>query len=235
MAHDDRRRLRRGGRRPERGRRRFRPPGVTSLEGLLFPDTYQVSNGESEAQVIERMIALMERVGQPGGHRRQGRERSARRPYGILTIASMIEREAKTRRGPAEDRPGDLQPARHRHAAGRSTPRVRYGTQQAGSTRTRSRSASSARPPGRTTRTSTPGCRRRRSPTPAGRRSRPPSTRRRTRASATRCAPTCPTDVDVPVPVLRARQRGRRPRLRRRPASSTRPTSTRPRAAGLLD
>ena len=25
----------------------FQPPGVTSLEGLLFPDTYQVSNGES--------------------------------------------------------------------------------------------------------------------------------------------------------------------------------------------
>ena len=25
----------------------LRPPGVTSLEGLLFPDTYQVSNGES--------------------------------------------------------------------------------------------------------------------------------------------------------------------------------------------
>ena len=37
-------------------------PGVTSLEGLLFPDTYQVSNGESEAQVIERMIGQMERV-----------------------------------------------------------------------------------------------------------------------------------------------------------------------------
>ena len=41
----------------------FRPFGVTSLEGLLFPDTYQVSNGESEGQVISRMIAQMERVG----------------------------------------------------------------------------------------------------------------------------------------------------------------------------
>ncbi|HEY3486379.1 MAG TPA: endolytic transglycosylase MltG, partial [Ilumatobacteraceae bacterium] len=40
----------------------LRPPGVTSLEGLLFPDTYQVSNSESEGQVVERMVALMERV-----------------------------------------------------------------------------------------------------------------------------------------------------------------------------
>ncbi len=72
----------------------WRPPGVTSLEGLLFPDTYQVSNAESEGQVIERMISLMERVG--------GQEdietRSAafgRTPYEILIIASLIEREAK--------------------------------------------------------------------------------------------------------------------------------------------
>ncbi len=75
-------------------RSKYQPPGVNSLEGLLFPDTYQVSNSESEAQVVERMVALMERVG--------GQEdidtRSAeldRSPYEILIIASMIEREAK--------------------------------------------------------------------------------------------------------------------------------------------
>lgn len=72
----------------------WQPVEVTSLEGLLFPDTYQVSNAESEAQVVERMVALMERVG--------GQEdietRSAvfgRTPYEILIIASLIEREAK--------------------------------------------------------------------------------------------------------------------------------------------
>lgn len=71
----------------------WQPDGVTSLEGLLFPDTYQVSNAESEGQVIERMIALMERVG--------GQEdivnRSAaqgRTPYESLIVASLIEREA---------------------------------------------------------------------------------------------------------------------------------------------
>ena len=71
----------------------FQPPGVTSLEGMLFPDTYQVSNAESEGQVIERMIALMERVGDQedivNAAAAQGRS-----PYEILIIASMIEREA---------------------------------------------------------------------------------------------------------------------------------------------
>src|SRR5215216_4873598 len=40
----------------------YRPSGVTTLEGLLFPDTYQVSNADNEAQVVERMVTLMERV-----------------------------------------------------------------------------------------------------------------------------------------------------------------------------
>ena len=72
----------------------LRPPGVTSLEGLLFPDTYEVSNSENEAQVVERMVSLMERVG-----RQEDLEANAAvlgyTPYQILIIASMIEREAK--------------------------------------------------------------------------------------------------------------------------------------------
>jgi UPF0755 protein len=72
----------------------WRPPGVTSLEGLLFPDTYQVSNAESEGQVIERMIALMERVGRQEDIE-EGAAVLGRTPYEILVIASLIEREAK--------------------------------------------------------------------------------------------------------------------------------------------
>jgi UPF0755 protein len=70
------------------------PEGVTSLEGMLFPDTYEVSNAESEGQVIERMMALMERV----GDQEDIVNRSAAlgiTPYEALIIASMIEREAK--------------------------------------------------------------------------------------------------------------------------------------------
>jgi UPF0755 protein len=72
----------------------WRPPGVSSLEGLLFPDTYQVSNAESEAQVVERMLALMERVGRQEDIETRGAQ-LGRTPYEILIIASMIEREAK--------------------------------------------------------------------------------------------------------------------------------------------
>jgi UPF0755 protein len=72
-----------------------RPPGVTSLEGLLFPDTYQVSNAESEAQVIERMMAQMERVlSQEDAVLRA--ERLYRSPYDILIVASLVEEEART-------------------------------------------------------------------------------------------------------------------------------------------
>lgn len=73
---------------------RFRQPGQESLEGLLFPDTYQVSNADNEAQVVERMISIMERV----ADQEDLEEKAAalgRTPYEILTIASMIEKEAK--------------------------------------------------------------------------------------------------------------------------------------------
>jgi UPF0755 protein len=81
-------------------RSEFQPEGVTSLEGLLFPDTYQVSNGESPGQVIQRMVSLMERVGRQEQivEKGYGLHMSA---YQVLIVASMIEREAKT----DEDRP----------------------------------------------------------------------------------------------------------------------------------
>ncbi len=72
----------------------FQPRGVTSLEGMLFPDTYQVSNAESEGQVIERMIALMERVADQEDIVNRSRALGVN-PYEALIVASMIEREAK--------------------------------------------------------------------------------------------------------------------------------------------
>lgn len=73
----------------------LRPPGVTSLEGLLFPDTYQVSNGESPAHVLGRMLSQMERVANQEDVVTKG-ERLGRSPYEILIVASLVEREAKT-------------------------------------------------------------------------------------------------------------------------------------------
>jgi UPF0755 protein len=68
--------------------------GATSLEGLLFPDTYEVSNADSESQLIERMIGLMDRVGNQEDIVDKGAV-LGRTPYEILIIASMIEKEAK--------------------------------------------------------------------------------------------------------------------------------------------
>jgi len=76
------------------------PDGTLSLEGLLFPDTYQVSNGESAVQIVQRMADLMERVARQERITEGGyvRELTA---YEVLIVASMIEREAKV----DEDRP----------------------------------------------------------------------------------------------------------------------------------
>jgi len=72
----------------------YQPDDVVSLEGLLFPDTYQVSGDDTEAAVIQRLVAMMERVG------RQENLENAKQlvgysPYQALIVASMIEKEAK--------------------------------------------------------------------------------------------------------------------------------------------
>ena len=72
----------------------YQPESVTTLEGLLFPDTYLVSGDETATQVAQQMLKLMERVG-----RQEGLDDSlisvGLTPYEVLTIASIIEREAK--------------------------------------------------------------------------------------------------------------------------------------------
>lgn len=75
-------------------RGKYSPDGQNSLEGLLFPDTYQVSNAESATQVVNRMVALMERVGAQENLDARAAALGYT-PYQILTVASMIEREAK--------------------------------------------------------------------------------------------------------------------------------------------
>ena len=64
------------------------------FEGLLFPDTYQVSGNESVASVLDRMLRLMERVGKQEGIA-DSQAKVGKSPYQVLIIASIIEREAK--------------------------------------------------------------------------------------------------------------------------------------------
>lgn len=64
------------------------------LEGLLFPDTYQISGDETAASIIDRMLRLMERVAIQEGID-ESKTKVGRTPYEVLIIASLIEREAK--------------------------------------------------------------------------------------------------------------------------------------------
>jgi UPF0755 protein len=75
-------------------------PDATNLEGLLFPDTYQIGGNESEIQIVDRLVKQMERVAGREGIA-NGPQRVGLTPYQVLVVASMIEREA----GVDADRP----------------------------------------------------------------------------------------------------------------------------------
>ncbi len=76
-------------------RSEYEPADVNNLEGLLFPDTYQVASNEDEAKVIARLIAQMEKVANEEGVAYAPFKFNLS-PYQVLTIASIIEKEAKT-------------------------------------------------------------------------------------------------------------------------------------------
>jgi cell division protein YceG involved in septum cleavage len=70
------------------------PRGTPDLEGFLFPATYDVDSGVPVVQLVdEQLIAFRQNFG-------TGEFRRARAlhitPYQLLTVASMIEREAQT-------------------------------------------------------------------------------------------------------------------------------------------
>ncbi len=70
------------------------PAGAGSLEGLMFPDTYQVSGDDTARRVVARLVAMMERVA-----RQEALEQAPQlvgvTPYEALVVASLVEREAK--------------------------------------------------------------------------------------------------------------------------------------------
>ena len=79
----------------------YEPAGVNNLEGLLFPATYQVRQGESEIDVLEQMVGAFDDQATA-----MGLTAAAARlhvtPYQVVTVASIVEREAKlyANRGP---------------------------------------------------------------------------------------------------------------------------------------
>ena len=72
----------------------LRPKSVSSLEGLLFPDTYQISGDDTESRVVARLASMMERVARQVDLAAGAKARGFSQ-YEVLIIASLIEREAK--------------------------------------------------------------------------------------------------------------------------------------------
>lgn len=83
-------------------RSRFMPAGVTSLEGVLFPDTYQVDEAgvRDERELVRRMVEQFDEVASQVGYD-DALERIGLTPYQLLVVASIVEAEAAR----SEDRP----------------------------------------------------------------------------------------------------------------------------------
>jgi UPF0755 protein len=81
-------------------RSRWQPASVDTLEGLLFPDTYLVTDKEDEAAIIRRLLGRFDEVaaevGLEAGPRPAGLD-----PYETIVAASLVETEGKV----ADDRP----------------------------------------------------------------------------------------------------------------------------------
>lgn len=75
--------------------------GLRALEGMLFPSTYKVGQNETEAELLQRMVAEFDDLYEELGVEAQAADLGLASGYEVLIVASMIEREARL----DEDRP----------------------------------------------------------------------------------------------------------------------------------
>jgi UPF0755 protein len=80
-------------------RSRYQPANVTSLEGFVFPDTYFVDVGETEAQLLQTMVDRFDEVGDAIN---LATPSSGLTPFQAVVVASMIEKEAKVQQDRAK-------------------------------------------------------------------------------------------------------------------------------------
>lgn len=74
-------------------RSRWQPKTIDTLEGLLFPSTYDVSPKDDEADVIQKLVdEFDERFAAAGA---QNARRVGLTPYEAIIVASMIEAESR--------------------------------------------------------------------------------------------------------------------------------------------
>jgi UPF0755 protein len=93
-------------------RSRYQPPEVTSLEGLLYPDTYFVTEKETDQEILTRLVTRFDEKADQIGL--AAPNAAGLTPYQTIVAASLIEREAKL----DEDRAPIAAVIRNRLAAG---------------------------------------------------------------------------------------------------------------------
>jgi uncharacterized YceG family protein len=79
--------------------RRYKAAGAESLEGFLFPATYELKRGASADELVAKQLEAFEEEFATVDLRKAARKNLT--PYDVLIIASMVEREASV----PEDRP----------------------------------------------------------------------------------------------------------------------------------
>jgi UPF0755 protein len=79
----------------------YEPAGTNNLEGLLFPATYPVQQGETEIDVVQQMVQAFDERAQ-SVNLSAAAAKLGETPYALVTVASIVEREAKlpSDRGP---------------------------------------------------------------------------------------------------------------------------------------
>ena len=75
-------------------RSQFQPEGVTTMEGLLYPETYRIEETEDEEDVLRRMVGTFDQVAAEVGLG-DAEARVGVSPYEAIIVASLIEAEAK--------------------------------------------------------------------------------------------------------------------------------------------
>jgi UPF0755 protein len=79
---------------------KYQPAGVTSLEGLLFPDTYLVGADWDEKQVAQLLVNQFDTIADKVGLANATQQGLT--PYQVVVIASLIQTETKiTEEGPS--------------------------------------------------------------------------------------------------------------------------------------
>ena len=95
--------------------RDYGAPGPRTLEGFLFPATYELKKGQPVRKLVDQQLSTFKQNFAKVDMSYAKRKNLTR--YDVLIIASLVEREAPGGEGAADHRLGDLQPAQERHPA----------------------------------------------------------------------------------------------------------------------